>query len=163
MILSPSGKRRHRMIVLGQKRLPDVHDTGDRTWAYVHLVTREPREIEEEFARQTYTPKTRGERVLPAARPAGEGVLEERFRGRRFAELDPPELLDYEGAELVLIDADEDVSDELGIRLNTERETANRADIFTQPNWTSTNTRRSRYSRESGGEPGVSSPLTSRR
>jgi hypothetical protein len=197
MILSPKGKQRHRMIVLGQKRLPDVHDGGDRTWGYVDLVTREPRDIEQELARQTYTTKTRGERVLPSARPAGEGVyaivrhedhthlayalelpshmgdvqeelqiepeasyivtvknpdqpsppgvglrgerqpnfprqLEKRFRGRRFADVDPPELLDYEGTELVLIGADEDVSDELGIRLDTEHETTTRADIFTQ-------------------------------
>jgi hypothetical protein len=32
------------------------------------------------------------------------------LRGRRFIDADPPELLDYEGAELLLIGAEDDVS-----------------------------------------------------
>jgi hypothetical protein len=43
--------------------------------------------------------------------------LRERFAGRRFIPADPPALLDYPGAELVLIGAAEDASGELGIEL----------------------------------------------
>ena len=197
MVLSPKGKQRHRLIVLGQKRLPEIHDGGDRVWGYVDMVERDPRNVEEELGRQTYETKTRGERTRPEARPAGEGVyaivrhddhthlayelelprkpgevqeeleiepeasyiisiknpeapsppgvglrgerkvdfprrLQEQFRGRRFADVDPPEMLDYVGAEVLLIGADEDVSEELGIQLNPERESLNTAEIFTK-------------------------------
>ncbi len=58
--------------------------------------------------------------------------LQERFGERRFIPADPPDFLNYEGAELLLIGAAEDVSDELGIRLHPQRETEHSAEIFTQ-------------------------------
>ena len=197
MVLSPEGKQRHRLILLGQKRLPAIRDGGDRVWGYVDMVERDPRKVDDELGRQTYTTRTRGVRTRPEARPAGEGVyailrhddhthlayelelprrpgevqeeleieqegsyiisvknpeapsppgvglrgdrkvdfprrLQEQFRARRFADVDPPELLDYEGAEVLLIGAEEDVSEELGIQLNPERESLNTAEIFTR-------------------------------
>src|SRR5919197_2789437 len=74
MVLSPEGTQSHRLIVLGQKRLPEVRDGGDRVWGYVDMVERDPRKIRDELGRQTYRTKTRGQRVRPEARPAGEGV-----------------------------------------------------------------------------------------
>lgn len=56
--------------------------------------------------------------------------LQERFGGRRFIPLDPPEFLDHEGAELVLIAATEDARSELGIDLHPEAERLEDADIF---------------------------------
>ena len=56
--------------------------------------------------------------------------LQNKFRGRRFCEADPPDFLNYEGAEFVLISAAEDVSDELGIQLHPENESVASADIF---------------------------------
>jgi hypothetical protein len=56
--------------------------------------------------------------------------LRERFRGRRFVPVDPPDFLNREGAELVLIGADEDVFEELGIRLDPQRETIDTAELF---------------------------------
>jgi hypothetical protein len=44
--------------------------------------------------------------------------VRERFGDRRFIALDDPTLLDYEGTELVLIGAAEDVGSELGIELD---------------------------------------------
>jgi hypothetical protein len=41
--------------------------------------------------------------------------LQQKFRGRRFAPLDPPDFLDYEGAQLVFIGAAENAKKELGI------------------------------------------------
>jgi hypothetical protein len=58
--------------------------------------------------------------------------LQSRFRGRRFVPADPPEYLDREGAEFVLIGADEDVSDELGVRLHPQHETMETAEIFNE-------------------------------
>lgn len=56
--------------------------------------------------------------------------LRERFRGRRFIAVDPPDFLDHEGAEILLIGASRDVEEELGIRLDAERETQATAEIF---------------------------------
>lgn len=74
----------------------------------------------------------------PSPRRAGLGsrkasfpdALKERFGGRRFCDLDPPDFLDHEGAEFVLISAAEDVKAELGIELDTDDEDARSADIF---------------------------------
>lgn len=195
MVLSPEGKAVYRMIIVGQKTMPDVHDGGERSWGFVDLVTKNPSEIQKALQETQYETKTRGKRELPAARPAGEGVyaivrhgdhthlayslelpkspdkvqrdlqiqeegsyiisiknpekgapagvglrgeqkadfpkkLMEVFRDRRFADCDPPEFLDYEGAELILIGAKEDPRKELGISLPTQKETEKSADIF---------------------------------
>ena len=56
--------------------------------------------------------------------------LREKFRGRRFCAADPPDFLNYEGTEFVLISAAENVREELGIELKPEDETLMSADIF---------------------------------
>jgi hypothetical protein len=55
--------------------------------------------------------------------------LLELFRGRRFAPLNPPDFLDYEGAEIILIGAAEDAERELGIDFDTRRERLESADL----------------------------------
>jgi hypothetical protein len=195
MVLSPLGKARHRLLVVGRKKLPDITDAHERNWAFVQKVASQPEEIEDEFDRMTYSTATRGERHLSPARPAGEGVyaivrhddhthvvfalelpeqpgevqealnipsegsyvitvknpdvgapasaglphearpdlpqsLHERFQGRRFIPVDPPDFLDREGTELVLIGADEDVFEELGVRLDPQHETIETAELF---------------------------------
>jgi hypothetical protein len=57
--------------------------------------------------------------------------LQQRFRGRRFIPLDPPDFLDHAGAEIVIIGAKPDVARTLGIELNPEHETPATAEIFT--------------------------------
>jgi hypothetical protein len=195
VILSPPGKERHRLIIVGRKKLPEISDQHERNWGFVQKVGRRPEDVEDELEGMRYSTKTRGERHLSPARLAGEGVyaivrhedhthiayalelprtpgsvqrelniqkeasyiltvknqeqalppdvglsdeqepvfpahLQARFRGRRFIPADPPEFLDQEGTEIILIGADEDVSEELGIRLNPERETIDTAEIF---------------------------------
>jgi hypothetical protein len=195
IVLSPEGKKVYRMIVVGQKVMPDIHAGGERNWGFVDMVTKNPNDIEKALQESHYQTKTRGERELPAARPAGEGVyaivrheghthlayslelpkspdkvqrdlrieedgsyvitiknpekgsparaglrgeqkaefpkkLMEVFRDRRFADCDPPDFLDYEGAELILVGAREDPRKELGIPLKKEQETEKSADIF---------------------------------
>jgi hypothetical protein len=72
-ILKPVKKPSFRRIILGRKRLPAVED-HERTWGFVDLVTANAEELEDELDPYTYETKTRGTRVEPAARPAGEGV-----------------------------------------------------------------------------------------
>ncbi|HYE34367.1 hypothetical protein [Methylocaldum sp.] len=194
-VLSPYGKDRYRLIVIGRKRLPEVHDGGEPYWGFVDRVVKDPRALRDELEEQHYGTKTRGERQVPATRPAGEGVysivsheghthfayalelperpgevqqelniekeasyiisvknpeqpsppgvglgkgqkarfpkhLQERFGRRRFLSADPPELLDYEGVELLMIGAHEDPEKELGVALDPQDETLATAEIF---------------------------------
>src|SRR5947207_2162826 len=187
MILSPHNNEQHRLIVIGHKKLPEIEDRHERNWGFVQKVAHDTDDIESELDRITYVTKTRGERHLAPARPAGEGVyaivrhedhthlafalelpskpgevqgelnipqqgsyiitvrnpeqppppgvglpdnekpelpqrLQARFRGRRFAPVDSPDVLDREGTEFVSIGADEDVFEELGVPLNPQRE-----------------------------------------
>jgi hypothetical protein len=195
IVLHPHEKRRYRLIVVGQKQLPELHGRGEKNWGFVAKVSRAAKDVKNELTREAYTTKTRGERVQPAGRPVGEGVyaivrhddhthlayalelpqepgspqetfniahegsyilsvknpevpalrgmgiteerqaafpkrLQQRFRGRRFVEADPPDLLNYEGTELLLMGAASDVSEELGVQLEPQRETAATAEIF---------------------------------
>jgi hypothetical protein len=75
MILTPRGKASYRLMIIAQKRLPEVDRNGDRrAWAFVDKVASQPDEVEDELDPKTYLTRTRGERRRPAARPAGEGV-----------------------------------------------------------------------------------------
>jgi hypothetical protein len=56
--------------------------------------------------------------------------LQERFGDRRFIAVDPPDFLDHEGAELLVMGSAEDPGEELGIDLEPERETEATADLF---------------------------------
>jgi hypothetical protein len=197
VILSPFGKERYRLIVIGRKKLPTIAGDRERNLGFVQKVGREPEEIEDELDRLTYSTQTRGERHLSPARPAGEGVyaiarhddhthlafalelperpgevqeelnipqegshivtvknpeadsppgvglpeedrpdlpqrLRGRVHGRRFIPVDPPDFLDREGTELVLIGADEDVFEELGLRLDPQHETMETAELFNE-------------------------------
>lgn len=212
MVLKPEGGP-FRIAVLGRKRLPDA-DRHERLWGFIDRVVNGGSEVEAELKEQHYTTKTRGERTLPAARPAGEGVyalirrgrnlyltyeleLPERpgevqqelnierqgayilairnpekpsppqaglpdrdeahypksrqreFRGRRFAGEDP-HLLDYEGAEFVLIGARTDPERAYDLDIRAEHETAENADIFRPSSYRAASTRSSRCSKASG-------------
>jgi hypothetical protein len=196
MILSPQDRKRYRLLVIGQKRLPAVSNQGARTWGFVDKVSRTAQALQEDLAPATYHTKTRGERTQPAARPAGEGVyaivrhashthlvyalelpdepgevqeelqltaegsyiisvknpeqpsppgaglgeerqvsfprtLQGRFRSRRFIPVDPASFLNYEGVEVLLIGASDDVTEELDVQLQPQEETSATAEIFT--------------------------------
>ncbi len=73
IVLRPQQPRVWRLIVIGRKRLPDI-GSHERNWGFVDLVTRNVEDLRRALAPATYQTKTRGERHLPAARPAGEGV-----------------------------------------------------------------------------------------
>ncbi|MFI5461078.1 MAG: hypothetical protein ACHRXM_37195 [Isosphaerales bacterium] len=76
-----------------------------------------------------------------ATSPAGVGLEVERqpdfprelwtrFGDRRWVSLDPPNFLDYEGAELVLIGGRDDLGEDLGIDLKAHPEDEETAEIF---------------------------------
>jgi hypothetical protein len=67
----------------------------------------------------------------PPRRPDYPDALREKFAGRRFTNLDPPDFLDYPGTELVLIGAGPDVTRELSLSLHPRRESEQSADTFT--------------------------------
>jgi hypothetical protein len=57
--------------------------------------------------------------------------LQQRFRGRRFINLDPPDFLDHEGCEILLVATRPGGLEELGISLDARQEDEETADIFT--------------------------------
>ena len=192
LVLRPHRKPRFRLITIGRKRLPDIGQ-HERTWGFVDLVTDSADSIAEAMRERNYQTKTRGERTLPAARPAGVGVyafveagnklflvyelelpkkpgavqrelkippqasfaisiknpeapappgvglseeqqahypkkLQREFDGRRFATEDVS-LLDFEGAEFVIVGARLNAEQELQIELPAESEALDTADI----------------------------------
>jgi hypothetical protein len=68
--------------------------------------------------------------LAPEAAATYPKSLEDKFHGRRFLPADPPKLLDYPGAQLLLIGASADIRAELGLELDPERETERTAEIF---------------------------------
>jgi hypothetical protein len=73
MVLRPQEKRVWRLIVIPRKRLPEL-GSHEREWAFVDTVGRSPETVEDAQDRQRYETKTRGARIRPDARPAGEGI-----------------------------------------------------------------------------------------
>ncbi len=194
IVLKPWRTHKYRLLIVGRKKLPDPEE-HNRFWAFIWKVFHDRRALNEELGIKEYATKTRGERIVPPARPAAEGIyaivrhgnhthlayvlelpkrqgpverelniereasyviavknpeagsppgvglrpqqearfpeeLQMKFEGRRFQPVDPPEFLDYEGAELVLIGARENAEEELGIEFRPDAENEHNADIL---------------------------------
>lgn len=56
--------------------------------------------------------------------------LQEKFQDRRFIPVEPADFLNYDYAELMFIGVDKDIRQELGISLDTQKESKSNADIF---------------------------------
>ena len=194
VVLRPARKRpRIRVLTIGRKRLPEIAG-HERSWGFVDRVTISTRVLARLLGEERYRTKTRGERALPAARPAGEGVYEflrlghklflayelelpqrpgpvqrvlniamrgsyalsiknprattpadvglreeeeadyppqllREFRGRRFASEDV-KLLDYRGAEFVLVGAEPDPGRARDVEISSRHQSAEGAAIF---------------------------------
>jgi hypothetical protein len=70
-ILKPEARSRYRQVVVGHKRLPNP-EAHERAWAFVAEVADAPDELRDEIEATPYETKTRGARVAPEARAAGE-------------------------------------------------------------------------------------------
>lgn len=74
MVMNPRDDKNYRLTIIGGKELPDPSKSGRaKYWGFVDTVRSDPRSIDKVLGAETYQTKTRGERHLPAARPAGEG------------------------------------------------------------------------------------------
>jgi hypothetical protein len=56
--------------------------------------------------------------------------LQDRFAGRRFVPVDPPDFLNRDGAQLILIGTKEDPETELGIEFKADHEDEHTADVL---------------------------------
>ena len=74
LALRPSGGDAIRLITVGRKTLPDSGAAGGSHWAFVDRIFDAPEALKEYLDATTYETETSGERNLPEARPAGEGV-----------------------------------------------------------------------------------------
>jgi hypothetical protein len=143
--LKPDGKVRYRRLIVGRKRLPDP-EGREREWAFVAQVTDDPAPVRDELEpdarpagrrgplrdrrpRRPHAPRLRARVAARARRGAARA---QRFGERRFSALSPPDFLDHEGAEVVLVAAAQDAERELGIDLDARAERLDDADLFAE-------------------------------
>jgi hypothetical protein len=132
----------------GKRRLPAARPAGEGVYAVtledgqMHLsysleLPEQPREVQQAFKiapEASYALSIKN----PEVGQPGSGrqakadypqTLQEEFRGRRFAREDV-RLLDYEGAEFILVGARRDPEEAYGVALETEKEDEAHADII---------------------------------
>ncbi len=73
IVLHPHQNALYRLLVVGRKRLPEVHK-HEKHWATVEKVAQHPDQLLDLFKQHSYQTKTRGERLEPEVRACGEGV-----------------------------------------------------------------------------------------
>lgn len=71
---SNNDKTVYRLLLIGRKKLPEINKIPEKSWILIDKVVKNKNQIIEYLNSETYHTQTRGERLLPAARPAGEGV-----------------------------------------------------------------------------------------
>jgi hypothetical protein len=125
----------------GEGRYALVDHDGHTHLAYVLELPPQPGEAQRLFriereasyviaVRNPDAPAPPGAGLPPRRRPEYPEPLHARFGDRRFIPADPPELLDYEGAEVVIIGATTAAETELAIKLDAETERIDDADLF---------------------------------
>jgi hypothetical protein len=146
------GPRTYETKTRGRREVPEARPAGDGVYvlarhddhthlAYELLQPEEPGEVQRELklepqasyiitVRNPDVPPPPGMRGGTGRRPEFPDHLQARFGDRRFASVDPPDFLDYEGAEMVLIGAAGDPARELGIDLDSEAERLGVGDLF---------------------------------
>jgi len=135
----------------GERRQPAARPAGEGVYRilkhddHTHLIYSlelpgRPGEVQDEFniedeASYIITVKNP---ETPSPPQAGLGKKQEagypkrlmnKFRGRKFAEAEP-DFLDHEGAEFILVSASDDISEDLGLKLKTDKETPETADMI---------------------------------
>ena len=145
------GEESYETKTRGRRHLPAARPAGEGVYALARLGDKLFLAYERELPRRPGAVQRainiaqRGSYALSiknplASTPPGVGLREDEeadyppellreFRGRRFASEDV-RLLDYPGAEFVLIGADPEPERALAIEMPAERETADSADIF---------------------------------
>lgn len=72
-VLHPEKTDLHRLLLVGKKHMPEVEEK-EITWLTLEIATHDKKRLLEELKEYTYKTKTRGERIVGAARACGEGV-----------------------------------------------------------------------------------------
>ncbi|KAL0005415.1 hypothetical protein SO802_012976 [Lithocarpus litseifolius] len=135
-----------RYIVMGRKSLPDPSKKSRPYWGFVEMVTtniedvknplkgdekNEPQEslnVEPEgsFQTQIKNPDQHGTSQFRGLQNKRKAVFPAHLHGQfgqlRYCPADPPDFLNYEGCEFLLISASDDIEEELGLELKTEGE-----------------------------------------
>jgi hypothetical protein len=146
------GPETYQTKTRGERHQPAARPAGEGVYQIVrhgdhtHLVYAlelpdEPGEVQQELGIEPEASYILSVKNPDAPTPEGAGLpdraraeypreLSDRFRGRKFADVDPPDFLDHAGAELLLVAASADVEAELGLHLDTEDEDASSAEIF---------------------------------
>ena len=144
-------KATYETETLGERHLPEARPAGEGVYALVRhgrsTLLAYALELPEELGevQRAFQIGREGQFVVSvknpdAVSPAGVGLdgdhradfpeeLMERFGDRRWVAADPPEFLDYEGAELVLVGGRE-AGDDLGLDLEPQPETEEDAEVF---------------------------------
>lgn len=143
---------RYQTKTRGERRSPAARPAGEGVYeiamrdnqtylAYALELPHEPDEIQREldieeeasYVLSIKNPEISSERGLPQRKRAEyPDPLKQQFAGRRWVPADPPDFLDHEGAELLLIGASTDPEGELGVELPTDDESEDTADIFNE-------------------------------
>jgi hypothetical protein len=101
VVLRPQGRALYRRLLVGRKRMPDTA-RRQRFWAEIERVERSASAVLGDLRRFEYETKTRGRRVQPAARSAGDGVYALLRHGSHshltYRMVDPPEPSDVQRA-----------------------------------------------------------------
>jgi hypothetical protein len=146
-------EHRYSTKTRGERTLPSVRPAGEGTYALVRRgrglrltyeleLPERPGEVQKELHIEPQGAYVVSIKNPEAESPPGAGLpneeepkyppsLEREFRGRRFATEDA-RLLDYEGAEFILVGARTDPARAYDLDLEAEHETAGTADIFPQ-------------------------------
>lgn len=75
LVMSPTGKKIYRSLIIGRKELPPVKNKRhDQYWGFVDATKKDAKAMRDSLQEEQYETKTRGTQTRPAARPAGEGV-----------------------------------------------------------------------------------------
>src|SRR5438270_10378944 len=110
--------------------------------AYVLELPQRPGRVQEELNIESEASYIVSVRNPDAPAPPGSGPtgtnrrptfpehLRKQFGGRRLIPVDPPDFLDYEGAEVLLIGATSDPENELGSDFDRENETRHKDDLL---------------------------------
>ncbi len=94
ILLSPENKKGFRLLIVGEKELPEEKSSGKerKNWAFVKLAGN-LKKMKDEIAEDKYQTKTKGERIVEAARPVGEGryaIVQHEKHNHFLYELDTP-------------------------------------------------------------------------
>ncbi len=146
-------EQRYSTKTRGERTLPSVRPAGEGVYALIkrgrnlHLtyeleLPQRPGDVQDEFNIERQAAYILSVKNPEAGSPPGAGLseqneahyptaLQSKSHGRRFSSEDP-HLLDYEGAEFILVGARTDPEQAYDIDVDTEHEIARKADIFRQ-------------------------------